>query len=177
MPKYYCDYCDTYLTHDSPSVRRTHNQGRNHKENVRLYYQQWMEEQAQKLIDQTTAAFKSGKFSSPAAQAVAMAAMHGAQSTLNFRVGQMVGGPTLMMHPGGMIPRGPPPQGAYFYPTLGNPAVQRFTRPGSPYPMIRLPPNPAMIPRVPPMMLPHHQLPGQLQPHHAQQPNQLLQQR
>ena len=31
MPKYYCDYCDTYLTHDSPSVRKTHNGGRKHK--------------------------------------------------------------------------------------------------------------------------------------------------
>ncbi|KAK1337264.1 hypothetical protein QTO34_001889 [Cnephaeus nilssonii] len=20
MPKFYCDYCDTYLTHDSPSI-------------------------------------------------------------------------------------------------------------------------------------------------------------
>ncbi|CAF0887233.1 unnamed protein product [Rotaria sordida] len=61
MPKYYCDYCDTFLTHDSPSVRKTHCQGRKHKENVRDYYQKWMEEQAQKLIDQTTAAYKSGK--------------------------------------------------------------------------------------------------------------------
>ena len=50
MPKYYCDYCDTYLTHDSPSVRKTHCQGRKHKENVRDYYQKWMEEQAQKLV-------------------------------------------------------------------------------------------------------------------------------
>lgn len=51
MPKYYCDYCDTYLTHDSPSVRKTHCQGRKHKENVRDYYQKWMEEQAQKLVN------------------------------------------------------------------------------------------------------------------------------
>jgi hypothetical protein len=50
MPKYYCDYCDTYLTHDSPSVRKTHCQGRKHKENVRDYYLKWMEEQAQKLV-------------------------------------------------------------------------------------------------------------------------------
>lgn len=57
MPKYYCDYCDTFLTHDSPSVRKTHNGGRKHKENVRLYYQTWMEEQAQKLVDATTRAF------------------------------------------------------------------------------------------------------------------------
>ena len=58
MPKYFCDYCDTYLTHDSPSVRKTHCSGRKHKENVKFYYQKWMEEQAQNLIDATTAAFK-----------------------------------------------------------------------------------------------------------------------
>ncbi|XP_003738828.1 U1 small nuclear ribonucleoprotein C [Galendromus occidentalis] len=61
MPKYYCDYCDTFLTHDSPSVRKTHCGGRKHKENVRFYYQKWVEDQAQNLIDQTTAAFKQGK--------------------------------------------------------------------------------------------------------------------
>jgi len=61
MPKYFCDYCDTYLTHDSPSVRKTHCSGRKHKENVKIYYQKWMEEQAQSLIDATTAAFKAGK--------------------------------------------------------------------------------------------------------------------
>ncbi|XP_067121476.1 U1 small nuclear ribonucleoprotein C-like isoform X2 [Centruroides vittatus] len=64
MPKYYCDYCDTYLTHDSPSVRKTHCNGRKHKENVKFYYQKWMEEQAQNLIDATTAAFKAGKIQS-----------------------------------------------------------------------------------------------------------------
>ncbi len=58
MPKYFCDYCDTYLTHDSPSVRKTHCGGRKHKENVKFYYQKWMEEQAQNLIDATTAAYK-----------------------------------------------------------------------------------------------------------------------
>ncbi len=31
--------------------------GRKHKENVRDFYQKWMEEQAQKLIDQTSMAF------------------------------------------------------------------------------------------------------------------------
>ena len=74
MPKYYCDYCDTYLTHDSPSVRKTHCQGRKHKDNVKYFYQKWMEEQAQHLIDATTAAFKAGKiasnpFAAPAAGA------------------------------------------------------------------------------------------------------------
>uniref|UniRef100_A0A8D3CUL1 Small nuclear ribonucleoprotein polypeptide C n=1 Tax=Scophthalmus maximus TaxID=52904 RepID=A0A8D3CUL1_SCOMX len=59
--RFYCDYCDTYLTHDSPSVRKTHCSGRKHKENVKDYYQKWMEEQAQSLIDKTTAAFQQGK--------------------------------------------------------------------------------------------------------------------
>ena len=55
MPKFYCDYCDTNLTHDSPSMRKTHCSGRRHKENVKDYYQKWMEEQAQSLIDKTSA--------------------------------------------------------------------------------------------------------------------------
>ncbi|KAL8128637.1 hypothetical protein V2J09_017792, partial [Rumex salicifolius] len=64
---YYCDYCDTYLTHDSvsvvspsrikdvrgrPSVRKQHNSGYKHKANVRIYYQQFEEQQTQSLIDQ-----------------------------------------------------------------------------------------------------------------------------
>lgn len=57
MPKYYCDYCDTFLTHDSPSVRKTHCTGRKHKDNVKFFYQSWMEQQAQHLIDATTGLF------------------------------------------------------------------------------------------------------------------------
>ncbi|KAJ6598893.1 U1 small nuclear ribonucleoprotein [Mycena vulgaris] len=38
MPKHYCDYCDVFLTHDSTSVRKAHNSGRNHLSNVRDYY-------------------------------------------------------------------------------------------------------------------------------------------
>lgn len=100
VPRYYCDYCDTYLTHDSvshaatasafpspqpstvqhlccwcivhphhralqllltragyprshggaaglwlqPSVRKTHNSGRKHREHVRMYYEEWVKE-------------------------------------------------------------------------------------------------------------------------------------
>lgn len=49
MPKYFCDYCDTYLTHDSPSVRKTHCAGRKHRENVKFYYEKWYEQNIQKL--------------------------------------------------------------------------------------------------------------------------------
>ena len=31
MPRYYCDYCDAHLTHDSNSVRKQHNAGFKHK--------------------------------------------------------------------------------------------------------------------------------------------------
>lgn len=43
MPKYFCDYCDVYLTHDSLNVRRSHNAGWKHKANVRAYYAQFLE--------------------------------------------------------------------------------------------------------------------------------------
>merc|ERR1712072_1129662 len=49
------------MGHNTPSVRKTHCAGRKHKENVKFYYQKWMEDQAQSLIDATTAAFKAGR--------------------------------------------------------------------------------------------------------------------
>lgn len=43
MPKYFCDYCNIYLTHNSLNARRTHNAGLKHKANVRTYYAQFLE--------------------------------------------------------------------------------------------------------------------------------------
>mmetsp|Transcript_47 Transcript_47/g.164 ORF Transcript_47/g.164 Transcript_47/m.164 type:complete len:158 (-) Transcript_47:593-1066(-) len=51
MPRYYCDYCDTYLTHESPVVRKQHNSGFKHKANVRNYYMQFEESESQASID------------------------------------------------------------------------------------------------------------------------------
>ncbi|KAK8226534.1 U1 zinc finger-domain-containing protein [Phyllosticta paracitricarpa] len=48
------DYCDVYLTHDSMSVRKAHNSGRNHLRNVVEYYQQIGHEKAQSVIDSIT---------------------------------------------------------------------------------------------------------------------------
>lgn len=49
MPRFYCDYCDAYLTHDSMSGRQQHMRGWKHRENFKLYYQQfypqWIESQ------------------------------------------------------------------------------------------------------------------------------------
>ncbi|GAB1216791.1 hypothetical protein ATERTT37_006009 [Aspergillus terreus] len=62
MPKYKyslvpSDYCDVYLTHDSMSVRKAHNAGRNHLRNVLEYYQQIGQEKAQSVIDSITSSY------------------------------------------------------------------------------------------------------------------------
>ncbi|XP_014001869.1 U1 small nuclear ribonucleoprotein C [Salmo salar] len=113
MPKFYCDYCDTYLTHDSPSVRKTHCSGRKHKENVKDYYQKWMEEQAQSLIDKTTAAFQQGKMPPtpfPGAPPTGGAMIPPPNLNGPPRPGMLptpqMGGPPMMPMMGGM---GPPP--------------------------------------------------------------------
>ncbi|BGP37312.1 U1 small nuclear ribonucleoprotein C [Rhodotorula kratochvilovae] len=60
MGKYYCDYCDVFLTHDSASVRRAHNSGRNHLSNVRDYYANLGSERAQELIDEICRKYENG---------------------------------------------------------------------------------------------------------------------
>ncbi|XP_055297289.1 U1 small nuclear ribonucleoprotein C [Sitodiplosis mosellana] len=141
MPKYYCDYCDTYLTHDSPSVRKTHCIGRKHRDNVKFYYQKWMEEQAQHLIDATTAAFKAGKiaqnpFSNPPPNMTAVPPPTGF-------------GPPRMMPPPGMPPMGMPPG---MMPPGMRPGQMPGGMQGGP---MRMPPLTAMRP---PMMAPPPQL-------------------
>lgn len=44
MPKYYCEYCDIYLTHSSAGGRRQHNSGRKHINNKIEYYTQLIRE-------------------------------------------------------------------------------------------------------------------------------------
>ncbi|WVN87736.1 uncharacterized protein L203_102931 [Cryptococcus depauperatus CBS 7841] len=60
MGKYYCDYCDIYLTHDSMNARKAHNSGRNHVANVRDYFAGLGGNQAQTLIDQIIQQHESG---------------------------------------------------------------------------------------------------------------------
>ncbi|KAF8370882.1 hypothetical protein PRIPAC_77311 [Pristionchus pacificus] len=105
MTKFYCDYCDTFLTHDSPSVRKTHNTGRKHKEMVRMFYQKWMEAQAQKLVDATASAFARSRALSATGHPPPMPPQMG---------GMGMRGPPMGMHPGmgrGMPPFGGPPMG------------------------------------------------------------------
>ncbi|CAL8088586.1 unnamed protein product [Calicophoron daubneyi] len=119
MPKYYCDYCDTYLTHDSPSVRKTHCGGRNHKDNVREYYQKWLEEQVQKLVDHTSEAYKQGKMPPP-----------------------LFGAPLAMPPPGMAYP-------PRFPPVVGVPAGFRGPPPMMPPQAVMIPPRMGVPPVAP----------------------------
>lgn len=89
MPKFFCDYCDVYLTHDSMSVRKAHNSGRNHIRNVIDYYQQIGQERAQSVIDSITNSY---------------AAEGQASSNPMLHYSHTFGGPGL----GGGFPPGPP---------------------------------------------------------------------
>ena len=153
MPKYYCDYCDTYLTHDSPSVRKTHCAGRKHKENVKFYYQKWMEEQAQSLIDATTAAFKAGKLPGGVPGGVSIPPPMSMRQGMPGPPPGMPGMPPGMGPPPGMPPHhmmGPPRPG--MGPPMGHPMGGPMVgppRPGMGPPMggpMGGPPRPGMVP-------------------------------
>jgi len=105
MPKFFCDYCDVYLTHDSMSVRKAHNNGRNHLRNVQAYYEQISSDQTQQVINSITDAYNLEGQANPLYQANLsggfpggpMAGMHG------------MGGPPMGMGMPGGMPGFPPP--------------------------------------------------------------------
>lgn len=126
MPRYYCDYCDTYLTHDSPSVRKQHNAGYKHKANVRIYYQQYEAQQNQYLIDQ--------KVKEHLGQAAAYQQVGAAYNQLRPRLPipmmPIPGNPQMPMNPSlipGMRPLAPLPRPMPGYP--GMPPM--FSPPGT----------------------------------------------
>ncbi|GBM73353.1 U1 small nuclear ribonucleoprotein C [Araneus ventricosus] len=156
MPKYYCDYCDTYLTHDSPSVRKTHCNGRKHKDNVKFYYQKWMEDQAQSLIDATTAAFKAGKIQSGQFQNVAKP-----PAGVMIPPPPNLQGPPRPVPPGqGMPVMGPPPMGPLAAPMRGPmpvmgppaPVPHNMMMPGVRAPVTMMPIGPIAGPMRAPIM-------------------------
>ncbi|EPE29363.1 C2H2 and C2HC zinc finger [Glarea lozoyensis ATCC 20868] len=153
------DYCDVYLTHDSMSVRKAHNSGRNHLRNVVDYYQQIGHEKAQSVIDSITSSYAAE-----------------GQSSSNPMLGQnpgvhppppfaFPGGapppfpmPGMPLPPPGALPPGmiPPPggRGMPMPPFPGGPGAPPFPIPGMPFPPPGgLPPNFQMPP-----------LPGGFQP-------------
>ena len=53
MPKFYCDYCDVFLTNDSISVRKLHCKGWRHKTNVRAFFAQFVGDPTSALMVST----------------------------------------------------------------------------------------------------------------------------
>ncbi|KAI8801208.1 U1 zinc finger-domain-containing protein [Cladochytrium replicatum] len=129
MPKYYCDYCDIFLTHDSPSVRKSHNSGWRHKAQVQNYYQSLPQSQIQDVIDKLSAAFELAGISMDFAPLPPE--------------GIPYGGPLAGLHP----PPGFGPPGAR-PPFMGRPPMPF----GMPPPPFGRPPPPGMFP--PPGMRP-----------------------
>ncbi|KAL6526526.1 hypothetical protein OROGR_015616 [Orobanche gracilis] len=118
MPRYYCDYCDTYLTHDSPSVRKQHNSGYKHKANIRSYYQKFEEQQTQYLVDQ--------KIKEHLGQTVVYQQIGAAY---NQHLAAFPGGlPRLPVMPPSMLPY---PGGPQFAPGM-RPPVMPIQMPGAP---------------------------------------------
>ncbi|GAB9464024.1 unnamed protein product [Globisporangium polare] len=129
MPRYYCDYCDTYLTHDSQAGRKQHNRGWKHRENVKLYYEQFLAGQGGMMTP--------GEWlrAAPAAGALPPRPLGGGIPAGGMPGGGMPGGGM----PGGMYPpRGPPPRG--------------MMPPGGPGMGMMRPPPFHGPPRGPPMM-------------------------
>ncbi|XP_068961779.1 U1 small nuclear ribonucleoprotein C-like [Petaurus breviceps papuanus] len=130
MLKFYCDYCETYLTHDSPSVRKTHCSGRKHKESVRLLSKNQiiLEEQAQSLIDKTNTSFQQGRIPP------------------NLFSAPPLGGPMIPPSHPSMMPRPPPMM------PVGQPPGMRMPMGDHiPGPPMRLLPHPMMVSTRPAM--------------------------
>ena len=52
MPRFYCEYCDIFLTRDSKEGRRAHNIGWRHRLAVREHYSKIIQAETQVKIDQ-----------------------------------------------------------------------------------------------------------------------------
>ncbi|ODN72704.1 hypothetical protein L202_08143 [Cryptococcus amylolentus CBS 6039] len=118
MGKYYCDYCDIYLTHDSMNARKAHNTGRNHIANVRDYFAGLGHNQAQSLIDQIIQQHESGV-------GRGMGAMGGLGGT-GMRLG------AGFMNPVGVPGGFPPPQTFPSFPPPGQTGTPPFRPPFPP---------------------------------------------
>ncbi|KAH6968531.1 U1 zinc finger-domain-containing protein [Fusarium avenaceum] len=119
MPKFFCDYCDVYLTHDSMSVRKAHNSGRNHLRNVVDYYQQIGHEKAQSVIDSITSSYAAE------GQAHANPMLPQNQPGQGFPPPPFGMPPMPFPGPNGMPPNGLPfpPPGGFPFPPPGAPGA------------------------------------------------------
>ncbi|SCU78192.1 LADA_0A04346g1_1 [Lachancea dasiensis] len=53
MPRFFCDYCHSYLTHDTPSVKKSHLLGKNHVRLAGDYYCNKARQVAQQFFPRT----------------------------------------------------------------------------------------------------------------------------
>ncbi|KAI5927427.1 U1 zinc finger-domain-containing protein [Camillea tinctor] len=160
MPKFFCDYCDVYLTHDSMSVRKAHNSGRNHLRNVVDYYQQIGHEKAQSVIDSITSSYAAEGQAHANPMLLQNQPGHGAAATAAFPPPAFTfpGMPPLPF-PG--MPGAPPPPGAPGAFPQGMPpppGSSSLGRGGMPPPF----PGPNGLPMPPPGGLPPFPPPGGL---------------
>merc|ERR1711939_535696 len=152
MPKFFCDYCDVYLTHDSMSVRKAHNSGRNHLRNVVDYYQQIGHEKAQSVIDSITSSYAAeGQSSSnpmlgqnPGVHAPPPFPFPGGVPPPPFGMPALPGMPPMPGMPGMPPPNGmiPPPGGRGMPPMPPFPGGLPFPPPGGLPPNFQFPPPP-----------------------------------
>ena len=184
MPKYYCDYCDIYLTHDAPKVRKDHNSGWKHSLQVKAYYMQLDQEKLQAVVNEVLREYEergeyvpvyAGPTLKPSIASTPMIQPQrpvilppGMQLPKGMNIPVMnvqpgIGNPSGMMPPppGMVLPPGmrPPPPGMVMPPGM---IVQPGMRP--PPPGLR-PPPPGMVMqpgmKIPPGMRP---LPSGLRP-------------
>ncbi|ETW10522.1 hypothetical protein H310_00806 [Aphanomyces invadans] len=114
MPRYYCDYCDTYLTHDSQAGRKQHNRGWKHRENVKLYYEAVIQGQGATMTP--GAWLRPDASRPPAPRPPLMMSMRPPMAMGMNPMGIGMQPPPMMM---GMRP--PPPMGGMFPPPRGPP--------------------------------------------------------
>eukprot|EP00026_Physarum_polycephalum_P017290 Phypoly_transcript_18466.p2 GENE.Phypoly_transcript_18466~~Phypoly_transcript_18466.p2 ORF type:complete len:158 (+),score=25.59 Phypoly_transcript_18466:123-596(+) len=137
MPKYYCDYCDVYLTHDSASVRKTHNTGWKHKMAVRQFYQQFAEDWTQALIDSKVREMESNRVGGTPASFLPFppgaTGPAGGMLPPPYPVpGMPPGGPPMGLMPNPGMPHMPMPPGMFPPHEGGAPPPGMF--PGAPFP-------------------------------------------
>ncbi|KAI9015420.1 u1 small nuclear ribonucleoprotein-like protein C [Hyaloraphidium curvatum] len=65
MPRYYCDYCDIFMTHDSAPARKAHNGGWKHRQFVQEYYSTLPATKIQEIMENLTYAYASNPHELP----------------------------------------------------------------------------------------------------------------
>ncbi|KAK7730912.1 U1 small nuclear ribonucleoprotein C [Diaporthe eres] len=150
----FCDYCDVYLTHDSMSVRKAHNSGRNHLRNVIDYYQQIGHEKAQSVIDSITSSYAAE--GQPQNNPLLPENQPGARSFGSMPFPPFPGGipppgfPALPGAAAASAPGAPPPPGNFPFPPPVRPGSNQAFPPFPPPPGA----GPGGAPNLPPMPIP-----------------------